>query len=614
MGDADVYTCLYTFHGADGETAPHTFEWTETSAADSSGTLCPGDYMMYTIDLEVTAADVAAGHVFRTSSIAGYIFRDGVFIKPDGSSDTVRSNVVELDLPFTSYFLDVEKTILNQPQDALGFHAGEVVQYLITATNNSPYALYSTQVYDSLYGDELYADLGELAPGASASVTFDYTVSDWDAEKGLLINAAFVYGFYAPHGVLTGATRVVCDTIPSRPRGYGDLVKEDSSAPDDYYREGDVIHYTITLTNQGDIPFSDVSFYDSQVSGIIATALNVQPGDSVQVEHTYVVSPEDIGNWVYNTAYAVVTADYGSLISLTSNTVKSPTGEESFDYEQIDLPADGMDSCVRTLVNEGKDGYTYELHFCGAHAGIQKDIQILVPASSSPEVEAIAWEYAASFWKDAASDLYAALGNAAKGNAKSTLMAEQLAFTAMADNYAATMKQLCPEHPEKAAYLVARLWENKVVDMCWLLHHGNEARPDHLTAAGIAYEVTPSVCGITPELISDKANTEPYTDSLCSTHCVTDKLTKSMLQTGDIAAAWSTSAAIWQREASRLMEKAWRSADASARDLFPTFSASFTTWLDSQRALYSCIYDSAVVEEINARSVMELVLTLCSAE
>lgn len=111
---------------------------------------------------------------------------------PDGTvynnDDPVSTNIASLELPLGKMHLEVSKTVLVPPEDPKGFKANETIRYLITVTNPTPVTLYSTLVYDILYGSSNpMVDLGTLAPGQSASVGFDYTVNDWFAAVGQVI-------------------------------------------------------------------------------------------------------------------------------------------------------------------------------------------------------------------------------------------------------------------------------------------------------------------------------------------------------------------------------------------------------------------------------------------
>ena len=611
VGDADINVCLYTFRMPGADTAPHTFAWVDEGATvGDDGVMQPGETMLFSVDFAVNAADAAAGHAVRVATARGYLqFNGGNVCQMDGSPVVIASNEAELELPLAAGWLEVTKTIVNQPADGVAFVPGEVIHYLITVTNASPVPMTSTLVYDTLYGTDPLTDLGALEPGQTASCTFDYTVTEWDAGKTLL-NTAVAVGTYQPGRTLFGSAEVECLTHPGKgPAFAGVLTKTEVSVPNGgYYRAGDVIEYAITLTNTGDVSYSDVDFFDSQTMESIGSVHGLNPGENYPLTWTHKVTEEEVGVIIHNTAYADVYTDDGCTL-LVSETVKSPTGGDDDDHDDFDLPAVDDDSCVRTLVKCGAEGYTYELHFCGRHAGTQKDVLILIPEGADPEVEAAAWEYAAGYWKDAVADLYAELYDAAGGAARSDVMQEQRAFTVMADNLAKALKTIWPAHPEKAAYLAARLWENKCVDLCWLLRHGSEQRPDHLT--DVTADLSGTACGIA--VTEAAADHDRYADSLCPVHVSTDKLCRLMLRQNGADTAWAMTAALWQREADKQLEKAWRNAEEADRPAVRTAANSFETWLAAQRALYSRIYAPAVVDEISARSAMELVLMLCQA-
>lgn len=610
-GNVEACFSAYAFKDANGNMVDCTYALSDEGTG-SDNCISAGEYLLIDIDFVVNDDDAAAGKVDRTLQEFGYLAyapgtpSDGTVYNND---DPVSTNIASLELPLGKMHLEVSKTVLVPPEDPKGFKANETIHYLITVTNPTPVTLYSTLVYDILYGSSNpMVDLGTLAPGQSASVGFDYTVNDWFAAVGQVINSVTVCGYYQPDKTVIGFDKIYCETQDAQPKTSAVLVKTEVSVPaDGYYRANDVIQYTITLTNTGDVAFDSFYFYDSQASGMIDLGYDLQPGQSTTIPFSYTVTEADVGGYVYNTAYAKIYIGR-EIINVTSNTVKSPTDKDPDDHDGFDLPESSEESCVRTLINCG-EGYTYELHFCGTHARTQEDVRVLIPAGASPEVEAAAWNYATTFWKDAVDALYADLSAAALGMTRSAVMEEQIAFTVMTENLAETLKQLDPSHPEKVAYLIARLWENKCVDLCWLLHHGSEPRPDHLTNAKAACASSRAACDIS--VVESAGNRELYADSLCAAHCSTDAVCKSMLLQNDSDAAWRMSASIWQREASKLSEKAWRTAAASDRGVILTTASTFDAWLNSQRALYATVYDTATIEEISTRSAMEFVMTLC---
>ncbi len=596
---------------------PGYISYVENEGTGSFNCIDGGQYLLYEIDFEVTADDAASGSVYRTlqefGSLAYANPNDSEFAYND--DDPIYSNVAVLELPLLpdTGMLTVTKSIIDLPNDPNGFAENEVIHYLITATNDTPFYFNQTVVFDSLYNWQIpLTDLGPMAPGETLSCTFDYTVTPWDVAMGLkLLNTALVEGHFDPDNIIIGSAEVECPLIPSERTVSALLEKEVMNLPSrGYYEPGEEITYYITLTNTGSTAFLTADIYDSQVSGCLDTFPMMQPGDSYTTPHRYTTIEADLGTEIYNTAFATVYTMDGIAFPVTSNTVKSPVGREIFDddHDEFTPPVSGEDSCVRTLVECGDAGYTYELHFCGTHSPIQKNVRVMIPANAAPDVEASAWEYAAAFWKEAAEQLYTELRTSAKGTIPTALMEEQLTFTVLTENMAAALEKMMPDHPEKAAYQIARLWENKVVDLCWLIHHGSEARPDLLKDAS-ALCTASADCGIT--VLESEDAREVYQVSLCDGHVSTDTLCKTMVQSSGYS-VWSIGAGLWQCEASKLFDGLWKNADSEGKPLVRAAAATFNTWLSAQRALYSSVYDAAVAEEITARTAMELVSTLCA--
>ena len=86
----------------------------------------------------------------------------------------------------------IYKTTNHGPANGEYYELGETVSYSIIITNTGDTALNSVAITDSLHGLSPIATIPAIAPGASADVSFFYTVSQEDMDRGYIINQASI--------------------------------------------------------------------------------------------------------------------------------------------------------------------------------------------------------------------------------------------------------------------------------------------------------------------------------------------------------------------------------------------------------------------------------------
>lgn len=440
------------------------------------------------------------------------------------------------------------------------------------------------------------------------SVEATYTVQDTDADIGAVLNDAVAFG-YVNDELVENSDEVVVQTLPRIYRIEGSLVKSETSSAgaDGYYHENDTITYAITLTNNSKFSWDSVEFYDSQVGGVLAVTYDMAPGDSVTILHSYTVSNYDaeVSGAVHNTAYSYVSIDERHR-SFTSNTVVSPCGP----YINPDPPfeAAGEDCCERVLTGCG-DGSSYELHFCATHAPAQAyELQIL-EGVTDPALKALSYTLATASRQTDADALYELILARAGRNLKSAVLKEKLDFTAMMANFTAMAAIIYPDAPDTAAWLVYRMWENKVVDLCWLLNKGSEPRLDLLDSEK-ALDVNPgSTCDFTVTAADDES--EAYIDALCDAHAATNRLCMNMISAS--ATGWKSAAVTWQQDGKALYSSLLKGKTMDQRQIMAETGASFESWLTAQAEMLSLFYPDApaTVSQLTCRSRMEWIMNLC---
>ena len=166
--------------------------------------------------------------------------------------------------------------------------AGEVITYTITVTNTGNTTLKDIPVVDDMAGINTKIDTIEV--GKSASVTGRYTVTQADIDKGGKI-----------HNVATAGDKSPEKDVPVEQNSSYTAVK--TADKEKVTAAGEIITYTITVTNTGNTTLTDIAVKDD-MAGIDTKIDTIEVGKSASVTGTYTVKQEDIdkGGKIHNVA------------------------------------------------------------------------------------------------------------------------------------------------------------------------------------------------------------------------------------------------------------------------------------------------------------------------
>ncbi|MBR0465083.1 MAG: DUF11 domain-containing protein [Clostridia bacterium] len=289
----------------------------------------------------VTSDDILAGSVKNTAT--------GTGTDPEGEDPTVDPGEKEDPTEDLDTTLTVNKTISNEPADGEAFTLGETIEYTITVTNDGNVPYYNVVVTDELEGVEIAAGegytIGEdgtvlietLAVEQTVTITATYTVTSDDILAGSVTNTAVAAGDpiddpkdpenpKTPEGEDTVTTGDEDDPDgPTPPIDDIDtsmsVVKTETSTPvnPQGYLAGEVISYEITVTNEGNVPYTNVVVTDA-LEGAVITA---GEGYTIAEDGTALIETLAVGQIVTVTAtYTVTAADgaAGSVINTATAT------------------------------------------------------------------------------------------------------------------------------------------------------------------------------------------------------------------------------------------------------------------------------------------------------
>ena len=307
-------------------------------------------------------------------------------IDPNGDGNPDDPTVVTLP---QAGAIALEKTgVLNDGGDGRA-DAGDVIDYAFTLTNIGNVTLNNVTLSDPLLdasnGTLSGGPIASLTVGARDSATFTgrYTLQQADIDAGRFENTAMVSAL-DPLGALVS-------DISDDPANPADIDPNGDGNPDDptvvtlpqagaialektgvlndggdgRADAGDVIDYTFTLTNTGNVTLSEIAVTDTVLGGMIGTVQGLAAGASdASITGRYTLQQADIDAGRFeNTATVSATAPLGALVSDISDDPANaadidPNGDGNPDDPTVvTLPQAGAIALEKTgVLNDGGDG------------------------------------------------------------------------------------------------------------------------------------------------------------------------------------------------------------------------------------------------------------------
>jgi uncharacterized repeat protein (TIGR01451 family) len=286
-----------------------------TNLAVVPSTLAPGATGQVTFNYDLSQADVDAGVVTNTAIATG---KD-----PKGNDvEDVSGTAINNDdptittLPQNPAIALVKTGVFNDTNGDTFAQENETITYTFVVTNTGNVTITDLVINDVKLGvTNLAVVPSTLAPGATGQVTFNYDLSQLDVDAGVVTNTAVATG-KDPKGndvEDTSGTAIDNDdptitTLPQDPKlaVVKTATQINSGNPNPFVitQEGDVITYTIQVTNTGNVTITDIDVEDDLTgdSWFVAVLL---PGESDTFTATYTTTLADMdAGVVTNTAVA----------------------------------------------------------------------------------------------------------------------------------------------------------------------------------------------------------------------------------------------------------------------------------------------------------------------
>ncbi|MCL2849437.1 MAG: hypothetical protein FWE61_05265 [Micrococcales bacterium] len=280
------------------------------------GTLAPGQSVSGTGSYRLVKADIDAGELVNTATIAG--------TDPDGErvSHQARATVA---LPANAQ-ITLTKIAPATPAADVAV-AGNLLQYVFTVANTGNVSVNQVAVADPMLGAVTFGTWpgapNVLAPGQSVVATGTYTLSPADVTAGTVHNQATATGL-DPSGTSVTSTAEATWPAPPTPSVVvtktGDPDRVVNPAP------GAPVTYQLLVANNGNVELTDLALVDPLLAGLVVPA-TLAPGASTTVTAPYALTAADINAGVRpNTATASGVYEGTTVSDDAAFTVVLPAG------------------------------------------------------------------------------------------------------------------------------------------------------------------------------------------------------------------------------------------------------------------------------------------------
>lgn len=272
-------------------------------------TLAPGQSFACQYELLVTQADQDAGEILNTVLATGLSPSEELVAGTDDS--VVATEGRRPDGTFT-------KVVTGVDDGGDGSNdVGDVASFALTFTNTGNITLTGVQISDDRVTtlDCLPVQPATLAPGETLVCTGDAPLTQADQDAGVMTDHGIATADHAA-GSITREDRAAVPVAPAQPS----LTTVKAAALDDADDSGDaslgeVVTYTITTTNTGNVTLHGVATIDPLVSDLEclpAAPASLAPGDAQVCTGTAVVTQADV--------------DAGYLVNVATATGEDPSG------------------------------------------------------------------------------------------------------------------------------------------------------------------------------------------------------------------------------------------------------------------------------------------------
>jgi uncharacterized repeat protein (TIGR01451 family) len=274
-----------------GNVTLHNVDVTDSQVSDLDCTpatpvadLAPGDSIVCTASHTVTQGDLDAGHFYNQACVD-----DGQGNAAEACDDVDTKGD-------QNPALDITKTAEEQGYSEIG----DMIHYTIRATNSGNVTLHDVLVTDPNVSDLLCIPANpvtDLQPGDSILCTASHTIDQSDLDAGSVYNQACVDDGEGPADSTCADVTVEGEQNPAL-----DILKQVAEV--EFTDVGQVLHYTITATNIGNVTLHDVNVSDAQVTDLACTpdvpVEDLAPGEQITCTASHTTTKADLDAGFYH--------------------------------------------------------------------------------------------------------------------------------------------------------------------------------------------------------------------------------------------------------------------------------------------------------------------------
>ncbi|WP_196890314.1 beta strand repeat-containing protein, partial [Aureivirga sp. CE67] len=338
------------------------------------GTLAVGTLETFTGTYVLTQADIDAGNYTVQSSVTSTL-PDGVTVIEDTLSDDPEDGTTETEDP-TVTTLNQSGNIEITTNDVLDLgadgvlNAGDIITYTVVVSNNGNVTLSDISVTDT--GIDFGTNpttVGTLAVGTSETFTGTYIITQADIDAGNYTVQSSVTSTL-PDGVT-----VIEDTLSDDPEdattetedptvttlnqnGSIEITTNDvlDLGTDGVLNAGDIITYTVVVSNNGNVTLSDISVTDTGIDfGMNPTTVaSLAVGTSETFTGIYVLTQADIDAGNY-TVQSSVTSTLPDGVTVIEDTLSDDPEDATTETEDPTVTTLNQNGSIEITTNDALD-------------------------------------------------------------------------------------------------------------------------------------------------------------------------------------------------------------------------------------------------------------------
>ena len=289
FGDTLTYSVTATNTGAITLTNVVVSDALITPNSNTCAALAPGATCTLTGTYTVSQADVDSGTIVNTASAVSTEITNpatGTNTQPVGQNPAMTLT---------------KPSPVSADEDGSGtVTIGDTLTYTITATNTGDLTLTNVTISDAMITPNNQV-CATLAPGATCILTGTYSVTQADIDNGSILNEASAVSTEIVTPVIDSVTETLAQ-VPALTLNKPAPANGDQDASGNL-SVGDVLTYTITATNSGNVTLTNVVVNDMMTDPSFQNCPTLNIGASCILTGIYTVTQSDVdGGEIVNTA------------------------------------------------------------------------------------------------------------------------------------------------------------------------------------------------------------------------------------------------------------------------------------------------------------------------